>query len=198
MIFNPFRFYLLTKKSYSVRTSTALTKNFCSFAKGRFNFYFFVVFKSPQETLQLIKTCWVNWRRSDSNSKMKKNESNSKWVIQLLRLVFSLLLTVFSKFLEGSLCVIFIFGFAIKIKEHLMVFMKSWPTWQALKLGEGEGEREKSAKGKYPLSLPNSLFPFLLIPYPLWRLLRRLIKSLLIRNCNGLQIGFTWTRRLIG
>ena len=57
------------------------------------------------------------------------------------------------------------------MKEHLMVFMKSWPTWQVQKLGkgegEGEGEREKSAKGKNPLSLPNSRFLFLLIPYSL-------------------------------
>lgn len=32
-------------------------------------------------------------------------------------MVFSLLITVFSKFLEGSLCVIFIFDFAIKTER---------------------------------------------------------------------------------
>ena len=48
---------MLTKKSYSVCATTASTKNFCLSAKARFNFYLFVVFKSPQETLQLIKTC---------------------------------------------------------------------------------------------------------------------------------------------
>ena len=170
MIFNPSRFSLLTNKSYSVRTTTALTKNFCLFAKGRFNFYLLVVFKSPQETLQLIKTCWVNWRRSDSNSKMKKNESNSKWVIQLLRLVFSLLITVFSKFLEGSVCVIFIFGIAIKTERDeraLDGFYEVLANVAGVKTRGGwggGGEKEEREREKPSLS---TQLPFPLPPNPL-------------------------------
>jgi len=76
-------------------------------------------------------------------------------------LVFSLLITVFSKFLEGSLCVIFIFGFAIKTERDertLDGFYEVLANVVGAKTRGGGGGGEKSAKGKSPLSLSPTPF----------------------------------------